>query len=275
MKTYFSQYNDEIINYNHVIVDKPFDNPFELHTHDICEFLFFRKGDASVIIGDKNYKLKKDDLVIFRPNIPHKIFFESNMPYERYDILFDENKLANNSFMKVAKNINLISCSGNSAITELFTKMDRYYNYFSENDLKLLITNIVEELIYNLQLLQTDTIEGDNLTMHPVITKAVEYINAHYCEPLNLDDICKEISITKSHLHHLFIENLKITPKKFINMKRLSKAQKLICTGEKPCDIYKICGYNDYVTFFRNYTSLFGYTPSDKDKIIVERKIES
>ena len=58
-------------------------------------------------------------------------------------------------------------------------------------------------------------------------------------------------------------------------MKRLSKAQKLIIEGEKPTSIYVECGFTDYGTFFRNYTSYFGYTPSQKDEIVIERNIES
>ena len=58
-------------------------------------------------------------------------------------------------------------------------------------------------------------------------------------------------------------------------MKRLSKAQKRINAGEKPTVIYTECGFSDYGTFFRNYTSYFGYTPSQKDEIATERKIES
>ena len=71
------------------------------------------------------------------------------------------------------------------------------------------------------------------------------------------------------------MEYMKISPKKFINMKRLSKAQKLISEGQKPTAIYSECGFTDYGTFFRNYTNHFGYTPSQKDEIATERKIES
>lgn len=275
MDTYFSDYNDDIINFNHILIDSPTEKNFELHTHDICELLLLKKGDISALVGEKTYKVKKDTLIIFRSNTPHKIIFDSHKPYERYDILFDENKLANKVFFKIPKNIDLISYKGNTRIIELFDKLDYYYNSFTGNDLKTLITNIIEELLFNIQITPANELEDSKLTTNPVISNAIEYINSHYCEALCLDDICKTIGTTKSNLHHLFTENLNISPKKFINMKRLSKAQKLICLGEKPSNIYKECGYNDYVTFFRNYTMHFGYSPSERDKIIIERKIES
>ena len=60
-----------------------------------------------------------------------------------------------------------------------------------------------------------------------------------------------------------------------IHMKRLAEAQKLISIGEKPSSVYTACGFNDYGTFYRNYTAYFGYAPSEKDKITETRKIES
>ena len=89
-----------------------------------------------------------------------------------------------------------------------------------------------------------------------------------------LDDIAQQLCTNKSHLHHLFSEFLQITPKKYINIRRLAKAQKLIRMGEKPSFIYSSCGFSDYATFFRNYTTYFGYTPSQENEIIANRKIE-
>lgn len=275
MDTCFSNFNDDIINYNHILIDAPKDRNFELHTHDICELLFLKKGDVSAIIGEKTYKLKKDMLVIFRSNTPHKIVLDSYKPYERYDILFDENKLANKMFFRLPKSLDIVSYSGNTRVIELFEKLDYYHNAFDVQDFKIIVKNIIEELLFNLNISPANVIEESKLTTHPVITNAIEYINNHYCEFINLEEICKKIGTTKSNLHHLFTENLNISPKKFINMKRLSKAQKLISLGEKPSNVFKECGYNDYVTFFRNYTNHFGYTPSERDKIIIERKIES
>ncbi len=275
MKKYISQYSDKKVNFNHVIIDEPSKNEFDYHSHDVCELLFLKKGDVSAIVGDMTYKMHRNNLIIFRPNVLHKIQFDSSATYERYDIIFDETKLANQIFMKINKNINLIRCSDNVDITDLFEKLDMYYLNFEGKDLEILVKNTVEELLYNLYLMPEDISEETRISGNPTVSAALSYIDMHCYEPITIDDICKEINITKSHLHHIFTQNLKISPKRYINMKRLSKAQKLIADGKKPSEIYKVCGYNDYVTFFRNYVSRFGFSPSEKNKIIIERKIRS
>jgi AraC-like DNA-binding protein len=81
----------------------------------------------------------------------------------------------------------------------------------------------------------------------------------------NIDEICGELFITKSHLHHLFIKHLNITPKKYITSRRLAVAQREISLGAKPTEVSVRCGFTDYSTFYRAYKKLFGHPPSDKE----------
>lgn len=275
MERKISSYKDEKIYYNHIVIDNPLQKNFELHTHDICELIFLKQGNVTAVIGDKSYKFKKHNLIIFRANTPHRIQVDENTVYERHDILFDEKLLGNQIFNRIPKELDFINYSENRQVIDLFSKLDYYCKNFKEKDLCVLITNITEELLFNLYLSSTDEIHTGSAVTNPIVSRAVEYINKHYSEQITIDDICKHIYITKSHLHHLFMDNLKISPKKYVNVKRLSKAQKLINMGEKPTSVYTSCGFNDYGTFFRNYTTYFGYAPSQKNEIAIKRKIES
>ena len=270
-----SSFENKKILYNHYAYYPEDKIRFGFHVHDICEVIFLKSGDTSAIIGHQIYKLHKHSLIIFRANIPHKIVVEENSDYERYNLLFDENNLANQIFHKIPDDFTLMDCSGNDYIIDLFKKYDFYCKTFQGEDLEILLTNITEELIYNIYLSASDDPECDILSMHPLIGKAVKFINQHYAENITIDDISSHLCITKSHLHHLFVEFMKITPKKYITIRRLAKAQKLIRMDRKPSDVYSVCGFGDYATFYRNYILHFGYAPSEEGKIIKERKIES
>lgn len=269
-----SGYKDNDIAHNHSVNTAPDDSDFPFHTHDICEIIFLKSGDISAIIGEKQYKLKKGSIIIFRANVPHRIRIDGKEHYERHNILFNENKLANGVFHKLPKDVDLINFYDDNLL-DLFNKFDFYYNKFEGGDLKILVTNLVEEIVFNMYLNPIKVTEEMQISVHPAVKNAVDYINRRYTEAITIDEISKVACVTKSHLHHLFMEYMKISPKKFINMKRLSKAQKMISNGEKPTSVYTECGFADYGTFFRNYTNHFGYTPSQKDEIASERKIES
>ncbi len=269
-----SSYENETILFNYAANSSPKDAIPGFHVHDICELIFLKKGNVSGMIGDKIYKLKKNSLMIFRANTPHKIIFEDSSVYERYNILFDENILGNQIFHRIPKKLCCIDCNGNNYIVDLFSRMDFYCQNFEGDDLGLLLTNVIEELLFNISISHPDDFDNELISVHPTIRNAIKYIDEHYCEQISVDDMAQHLCTNKSHLHHLFSEFLQITPKKYINIRRLAKAQKLIRLGEKPSAVFSSCGFSDYATFFRNYTTYFGYTPSQENEIIANRKIE-
>lgn len=272
---HFTSYRNDIIYCGHATVVSPMTNIHpDFHVHDVCELLFVKSGNVSAVIGEKIYKLGKDSLIIFRANLPHKMRFEDNSVYERYDILFDETVLANRVFDRIPQNLCYIDCSGNNAITALFERLDFFCKHFNGDDLGLLLQNTIEELLFYLYLTPPDDFDGELLSIHPTLKEALQYINRHYCEQITIDDMARHLCVNKSHLHHLFTEYLQITPKKYINIRRLGKAQTLIRMGEKPSAIFSSCGFRDYATFFRNYTSYFGYTPSQEGEIVANRSID-
>lgn len=274
---HFSSYRDDIIYCGHATIASPMVNiqpHVHFHVHDVCELLFVKSGNVSAVIGEQVYRLGKNSLIMFRANTPHKMSFEDNTAYERYDILFDETVLANRVFDRFPPNLCYVDCNGNSSIVSLFEKLDFFAQNFHGDDLGLLLRNTIEELLFLLSLTPPEDFDREILPLHPTVKDAIRYISCHYCEQITIDDMCRHLCVNKSHLHHLFTKFLQITPKKYINIRRLAKAQKLIRAGEKPSALFLSCGFSDYATFFHNYTTYFGYTPSQENEIIANRRIE-
>ena len=65
---------------------------FSIHTHNTFELIYFLGGNATHVIEDRKYKLKKGDLIIVRPFQHHFIQIDTPGYYERYNILFDPQK---------------------------------------------------------------------------------------------------------------------------------------------------------------------------------------
>lgn len=275
MRKIKSEYYGDTVTYNHLVCVNPLEHNFPVHTHGVCELIFLKSGNVSGIINAKTYQLAKNCLMIFRPHVPHRIQINDNTEYERYDILFDESVLANQIFFKLPKDLDLVNCNGNNFVIDLFKKLDYYYEHFDGNNLGLLVTNLVEELLFHVTIMSQDEFNSNLIATNPMINNAIKYINTHYTEQISIEDVSKHLCITKSYLHHLFMQNLQISPKKYINMKRLFQAQKLIRMGEHPSNVYLACGFNDYSTFFRNYHLYLGHNPSQENEVAIEKKIES
>lgn len=240
----------------------------EPHTHEVCEILFIKNGSPYYSIDGKEYRLKKNTLVISRSGDRHSIFFKEKGPYERYNILYDEKKLPNGIFEKIPKELDIINFDEGDLVTELFAKTDYYREYFDGDEFTDLLCGITEEIFYNI-LIYAKNMQSDfgSASSNPIVSRAVLYIKENLATVSGLDELCETLYITKSHLHHLFTKHLLTTPKKYILQLRLEKARSFIRRGKRPGEVYAECGFSDYSTFFRDYKNYFGCSPSSEKEL--------
>ena len=153
--------------------------------------------------------------------------------------------------------------------------MDYYCDNLEGAELKTLLLHLTEEVLYNVVLNAKSPDQDAAYTTNPIIQATIKYIDANINAPLNIDAICKNLFISRSHLHHLFIQHLKLTPQKYVLYKRLTSAQMDLRLGHKATDIYTRHGFTDYSTFFRAYKKYFGHAPSKEVNTDILRKIQS
>ena len=259
----YNQYENETLKYDHLTKIEQQPKDYSPHFHNVCELIFFKSGDMSYMVDGRKYKLRKNMLVLSRPTDRHCLFLDSLADYERYNILFDEKILPFNLYEKIPWRVNVVDLNANKRVIDIFDKMDFYCQNLSGDDLYQMLINLIEEVFYNIIIETSNPINIDYTQTNALVQKAINYIDENLLTLKNLDDICNELYITKSHLHHLFIKHLKITPKKYINSKRLALAKREIVAGSNATDACFKCGFSDYAAFFRAYKKHFGHPPSD------------
>ena len=259
-------YKDSKIYFNHCSYEnvRPHSFNMELHTHDVCELLFLKRGNPKYLVEGKSYKMSKNFLIISRPGDRHCISFDEYGPYERYNLLYDEKTLPFDLYSKIPTKLDIINFDGNSVVCDLFTKSDYYFEHFKGDMLGKLLVSITEEIFFNIAIAIEEN--GDagycNSSENHFVAAALAYIEENLTSNITIDMICDEIYITKSHLHHLFMEHLHTSPKKYILAKRLNLAKRSIRSGKKPIEACMQSGFSDYSTFYRDYKVFFGYCPS-------------
>lgn len=268
-----SFYESEDFVFNHLFMESPCD--FPLHIHDVYELIFIRKGDVSYMIEGKIYTPTANSLLLTRPLKNHAIIINSPQPYERYNILIDEKILSSGIYNQIPPSLDMLNCSANTLIRDLFKKMDYYCEGFRGKELKTILAHLTEEVLYNFMLDARNSDQDAIYTANPVVQAAIKYIDSNIHIPLGMNDICKELFISKSHLHSLFVKHLKLTPQKYILSKKLALAQMELRLGHKATDVYLTCGFADYSTFFRAYKNHFGHAPSEEINTDILRKIQS
>ena len=236
---------------------------YSMHTHNAYELICFLDGDATHVIEDRKYKLKKGDLILIRPFQYHFIQIDAPAKYERYDILFDIEKHRVESVSMIPENMEVINIAGNSIIEDIFRKCDLYYQNSDRDTFEKILSHLLSELFYNISLFPQPH-SKNTTTLSPLISKALKYANDNLCTLTGIEEIANHLFVSESYLFRLFRKELHQTPKKYIMEKRLLLAQKMIREGEKPTVVFERCGFGDYTAFYRNYTAFFGRPPSDK-----------
>ncbi len=265
--TVHSHFECQEIYYDHSSIKNHSSENFKPHFHDITEIIFLKSSNISYLVGGKKYSLAKNMLVLSRPTDRHCICVEPGCEYERYNILYDEKKLLYNIYEKIPTDVNVINFKDNVNIINIFNKMDFYCKKLQGEDLKKMLANLIEEIFYNIVIEVNENQESKYTETNPLMYRALEYIDENLLTIESIDDICSQLFITKSHLHHLFMKHLKITPKKYITAKRLALARQEIYAGGKATEVCIKCGFSDYSAFFRAYKKHFGKCPSDMTEV--------
>lgn len=256
-----SQLRHENYTYNHVIHQNPTDarNNFARHVHNEFEIILFLEGDATYIIENRRYKLKPYDLVLIPPSRYHYIQIDSNVDYERYDLLFPKEPFLL-SLGRLPDGVDVVGCSQNKIIRDIFTKMDRYSEKGDEVIIDLL-PGLIKEILYNVVHSERDS-ASEPQNMSATVSKALEYINENLFSIKGIEEVSGALFIAPTYFFRIFKEQMKISPKKYITVKRLIAAEKRIREGEKPTDVYIECGFSTYTAFYKRYVDYFGTPPS-------------
>ncbi len=243
--------------YNHLTHENPDNkrNNFAKHVHNSFEILLFLSGDATYIIEDKKYKLNPYDLVLVPPSHYHYIHIDSNMDYERFNLLLPYSEIC-----EFVAELNVVNCNDNNIILDLFRKMDRYCE-MGEDVIKDLLPGLIKEIFYNLRDLSKHEI-AKHQNMSPIILSALNYIKNNLFTIKDIDEISRALFIAPTYFFRIFKEQMKISPKKYITVKRLMTAEKMIKEGKKPTEVYTLCGFSTYTAFYKRYIDYFGISPS-------------
>ncbi len=252
--------------YDHACLSNPYDkrHSFMLHSHNTYELLFFERGDAVYVIEDRKYHLKKNDLIFIRPRMYHYIDLQSNAEYMRINIAFDTSFVGKELLHSIPSSVEVINCPKGSVIAENFRRMDYYRENLPKEDFASVLSSLLREIFYNIKL-SKETVSSLPSMMSPLLTRAIEYINSNLYTIKSIEEISSELFITEAYFFKIFKDQLKISPKKYINSKRLLQAQKLIRRGKRPTDVYAECGFDTYVGFYKQYVKTFGYPPSKEE----------
>jgi len=212
-------YNYMDLEIAHKIDKKPVMQPdYTKHYHDFYEIYFFVRGNVLYTVEEEKKIFEKCDLVFIQPGQHHFVtFLDYTSIYERYVIKFQEHHLLPEF---IEKNLSKRSAffGINEKYTACFEKLDNLYNNYNTLELQLLFSNVITELLIELNRSKANekTIKIDNK-----VNMIIKFINENLRQPLTVQDLCEKFHFSQSHLYREFYTHMKIPLMKYIRSKKI------------------------------------------------------
>lgn len=229
---------------------------YSKHYHDFYEIYYFVRGDVLYTVDEEKKILERGDLIFIFPGKHHFVTFTNTASYERYVIKFQEHRIPEFIIKNLIKRSAFYGV--NEKFDALFDKLDKLYEKYDTLELQLLLSNVVSELLVELNRSKTNSKTENDKDINAII----QFINQNIRRPLTVKDLSENFHISPSHLYRKFYNHMRIPLIKYINSKRIIAANQLIKKGEKPTKVAEFFGYNDYSTFYRQYIAIMGFSPN-------------
>lgn len=220
---------------------------FPLHFHRAYELIYVRDGQLAVSIDQKEYLLKKNDLVFIFNNQIHE--FKTINYSEITIILFSPELIGDFSmnFKGFIPKDNLISVDRKLD----FEKMNSIYSQ------KSFLYSICAELVS-----QTSFLPIEESSKTKILYKILLYVESNYSDDCTLKIISKYLQYDYFYLSKLFVQLMNMTFTDYLNDYRISKACYLLENSHQTVGEISInCGYNNLRTFHRNFRNIIGQCP--------------
>ena len=232
------------------------------HIHDYYEIIFIKKGEFEYHFEDSVINVTGGDLLITPPHIYHYLLSGDESSCERYILLVKDEEFK--SLINVDKPCK-INVFNNEQIYSCYKRFDYYtgddVGDSVKNNISLLVEMLIKELIINVSEIK----EFDNESLYfsnPILSSIVKYINDNLENVTFTSDLMDKFNISESYLNKLFQKHLKITPKRYLVLKKMSLAKKLISEKLPLGDVAIQCGFASYTAFYRTFVEHYKVSPN-------------
>ena len=104
---------------------------------------------------------------------------------------------------------------------------------------------------------------GEKPRRHPAVELAVQYMNDHGDRPCSLTELAEQAKLSPNHFRTLFCREMGISPREYLEKRRLEQAKKLLLTGDRPlAELALELGFSSQSHFGQVFRAAEGVTPT-------------
>ena len=261
------------------------DFSFPGESHDFWEFLCVDKGEVNVLAGEKFHALKKGDIIFHKPNEFHDVnsngLIAPNLVVMSFSCTSPVMSFFEEKVLQISEPERLLLAQIIQEAKYVFAgRMDDPYQeglILSESPRfagEQLIRLYLEQLL--IQLVRRYMVRPDQ-PLNPNIVKSIkqkadgelfsqvqEYMEAHICETLTIEQLCRSNSIGRSQLQKLFRTRTGYGAIEYFSRMKVDLAKQMIRENHYNfTQIADALGFSSIHYFSRQFKRITGMTPSE------------
>jgi len=251
----------------------------EPNRHDSYEMVYIKRGKAVFEIAEYPAEIGPNDIIIIKPNQPHKFIVKSETGCEFIVLSFKfvnnfANQYSDVSGVSLEDFLNFVSGKESGAFitlkvsqkNEIITLLNRILNEKLNPDIGseflnyLLVMELFVLISRALKMEWESSIKNKSPKIKELIQVSVNYIHNNYERDISLKDIAQYVFLSTSYFTRAFKEEMGISPISYLLKLRIERAKELLKeTDKKISDIALSVGFSNQQRFndiFKKYVKL-------------------
>lgn len=257
---------------------------FPGETHDFWEFLCVDKGEVDVFADDRFYSLKKGEIIFHKPNEFHNVrsngLIAPNLVVISFSCSSPAMAFFEEKILKISESERILL--GQIIQEAKFSFEGRQDDPYQEELIRASAPRFAGEQLIKLYLEQflikmirrhmDHTAQAAPLLVKSIKQKAdgalfsqiLEYMEAHICETITIEQICRNNSIGRSQLQKLFRARSGFGAIEYFSRMKVDLAKQMIRENHYNfTQIADSLGFSSIHYFSRQFKRLTGMTPSE------------
>jgi len=228
--------------------------PYKLST---CLLCYVEEGSAEFHFGEKTVPVRENTFYVVYPHCG--MWYESNpeLPWTIHWVVASGAQLD-----KILGKLKFSPENPTLPIRQTERMELIFRNLFSHSNSANLASKMTcISLLYELFSLLAEERSGMGGNRH--ISKALDYISAHYTENLSIPDIAEHLHLSSNYFAKLFKQETGVTPVQYIASLRYEKSAHLLRHTDMPIsEVAQAVGFSDTLYFSRFFHEFAGRSPT-------------
>lgn len=224
------------------------------HSHPYYHMLLVESGSCNMLANGQDYRLTRGQCILIPPETEHSYFNDGAETMDYLEIKFTTNKAYS---LHIADSV---------LVSSLFRQVVQEYpllGYLADKPAAIYMAALLCAITGKDQLENVGAFRYVDAGAFSPLTKGViHYLETHYQEDIQLDDIAKAAGHNKSYLCVAFKKDTGFTILDCLNTIRIRRAAELIVYSDHTlAQVADMCGFTSVSHFNRVFVKYVGITP--------------